>query len=307
MNDTYISAQELREKNPRILPEQAASFSKSSFWYYTRLSTADKILNSHFFRVSNLSGMNDVDEMQLHEEEQEHVFVLCFCNSNTEKIPMWYLYSGIAGNGAALGLTPSRMISFIQSIRTVRAVHGNEAPVELEAGTDFELQYGWVYYQKKGSHGEVLYRNKWYAVSDSRLFEKGNFFLKAYPWEYEKEFRIIFINRTDCKYDALFVDIPEEICTAIKVKLAPELNEKKFIQIKGLNRIGIDPQYMPQYSNLSINMNLFHRNRKSFPDYLRTEFSKESPDIEPAELCKMICDAEKCRQDKLLAERNKPE
>lgn len=305
MNDTPISAQELREKNPVILPEQAASFSKASFWYYTRLSTADKILNSSSFRVSNLKEMNDLDEVQLHVEDQECVFALCFCNSNTEKIPMWYLYSGIAGNGAALGLTPSKMMSFIRSIKTVRGVIGNAPPVHLTVGHEVELQYGWVFYRKKDSQGEVLYRNKWYAVDDSQRFEKDNFFLKAYPWEYEKEFRIVLVNRTETKYDALFVNIPEEIRAGIKVKLAPELNKEKFRQVKDIKCIGKDPRYEPQYSNLSINMNLFHRNRKSLPDYLRTEFSKDSPDIEPAELCEMIRIAEKCTQGKTESSKGK--
>ena len=35
--------------------------------------------------------------------------------------------------------------------------------------------------------------HKWYVVDDIRSFERDNYFLKAYPWEYEKEFRIIFI------------------------------------------------------------------------------------------------------------------
>ena len=304
MKDTLISALDLRQKNPMTLPEQAANFSKTSFWYYTRLSTADKVLNSHSFRVSNLREMNDLDEAQLHEEEQGRIFALCFCNSNTEKIPMWYLYSGIAGNGAALGLTPFKMMSFIRSIKTVRGAISKERSVELTVGRDVDLQFGWVYYRKKESLGEILYRNKWYVVDDIRSFERDNYFLKAYPWEYEKEFRIIFINQTDTQYDALFIDIPEEICSGIKVKLAPELNKEKFQQIKEMKCIGKDPRYEPQYSNLSINMNLFHRNRKSLPDYLKSEFLKDSPDIEPGELCKMIRLVEKCAHGKIRAEQD---
>lgn len=300
MSDTLITAQELRDKNPSGLPELTQNLSKSSFWYYTRLSTADTVLNQASFRVSNLKDMNDLDEVQLHADNQDNLFALCFCNSNTEKIPMWYLYSGIAGNGAALGFTPLRMSMFIRSIRTVKGVIGKEPVADLAIGSDVELQYGWVYYRKESKPEEVLYQNKWYVIDDSQLFEKDNYFLKAYPWEYEREFRIIFINQTNAKYDALFVDIPEEILKNIKVKLAPELSKDKFLQIKNLSCIGKDSRFEPQYSKLSIKMNLFHRNRKSLPDYLKTEFSKDAPDITPSELCELIHSAGKCIHDNTI-------
>ena len=49
--------------------------------------------------------MNDLREADLHGAEKEDIFVQCFCNSDTEKIPMWYLYGGIVGRGASIGFT----------------------------------------------------------------------------------------------------------------------------------------------------------------------------------------------------------
>ena len=72
MSDTLITAQELRDKNPSELPELTQNLSKSSFWYYTRLSTADTVLNQASFRVSNLKDMNDLDEVQLHADNQDN-------------------------------------------------------------------------------------------------------------------------------------------------------------------------------------------------------------------------------------------
>ena len=289
-----ISARELFEKNPTTLPDQASKFSKATFWYYTRLSTADRILNSCSFRVGNLAEMNDLDESRLHIENQNHVFALCFCNSNKEKIPMWYLYSGIAGNGAALGLTPSKMIGLIRSIKTVKGMICKDPVAELVIGNDIELQYGWIFYRRQDSPENILYRNKWYSVDNSQQFEKNNYFLKAYPWEYEREFRIVFINHTNTEYDALSVSIPRELRDSVKVKLAPELSKEKLMKINNLNCIGRMPQFQPTYSNLSINMNLFHRNCKSLPEYLKKELTKNEPDIKPADLCDLIRSAGRC-------------
>ena len=304
MNDIPITAQELRRMNPNALPERAASFGKKSFWYYTRLSTADKILNSKRFRVSNLGDMNDLDEVRLHEIDKERVFALCFCNSDSEKIPMWYLYSGIAGNGAALGLTPLKLLKMIASLKMLNGLDKEDREMPLNVGVDVELRFGWVYYCKKDSPGQVLYRNRWYRVDDATQFEEGNYFLKAYPWEYEREFRIVLINHSATPLKAIYIPIPEEVCTAVKLRLAPELNAEKYAKLSGLEYIGKDPRCKPQYSKLSINMNLFHRNRNSLPDYLRTEFAKDAPDFSPEELCNLIREAKRCATGKTTAQQN---
>ncbi len=66
--------------------------------------------------------MNDQEEANRHLKDQERVFALCFCNSNTEKIPLWYLYSGLSGKGAALGFTAAKMMKWLESIQTVYGV-----------------------------------------------------------------------------------------------------------------------------------------------------------------------------------------
>lgn len=298
MNDIHISARALRELNPAALPERAAEFGKKSFWYYTRLSTADRILRDGRFRVSSLRDMNDLDELRLHEAEKERVFALCFCNSDSEKIPMWYLYSGIAGEGAALGLTPLKLLRFFASLKTLSGVDAAGREVPLAVGRDVALSFGWVYYRKKESPGQVLYRNKWYRVDDAAAFEEDNFFLKAYPWEYEREFRLVLRNLSDTPLRAIFVPIPEELRTTLKLRLAPELDAEKLAKLHNLQYIGKDARCKPQFSKLSIKMNLFHRNRNSLTGYLRSEFGKEEPDFKPGDLCELIQEFKSCKPKK---------
>ena len=119
MEQIKISSEELKKLNQLSLPCKAKDFSNSSFWYYTNLYTADLILKNKCVYISNLSLMNDIDEAELHCKNKEFIHCFCLCNSDTEKIPMWYLYAGITGQGVSLGFSPSAMIDFISSIKTV--------------------------------------------------------------------------------------------------------------------------------------------------------------------------------------------
>lgn len=298
MNEEHITASAFRAKNSNTLPTRADDFSKYSFWQYTRLKTVDLILSTESFRVSNLNGMNDLDEAKQHETERERVFSLCFCNSNTEKIPLWYLYSGLDGKGATVGFTPARMMKWLNSIKTVYGVKDGQEKKEgdiLSVGSDVEMQYGWVYYQKPQEPQKVKYRNKWFEVDDLAEFQKDNYFIKYYPWEYEREFRIVFINKSQNDYDALFVDVPKELMKDSKVRLAPELKQSKFEKITGLSCVGVT--HTPLYSGLAIRMNLFKRNIASLYDYLRDEFAATSPDVEANKICEMIEVSGRCKKN----------
>ena len=65
-NPILISAKELKNKNPKSLPQKADEFSNVGFWSYTSLQSLDKILESGFFFASNLAIMNDKNEKELH-------------------------------------------------------------------------------------------------------------------------------------------------------------------------------------------------------------------------------------------------
>ena len=87
MNPIVITSNDLLSKN-NFIAKNGKELSFNNFWYYTTLDTANKILDNKCIHVSNLSNMNDVDEIKLHEKEKDFVHCLCLCNSNTEKIPI---------------------------------------------------------------------------------------------------------------------------------------------------------------------------------------------------------------------------
>ena len=298
MGDVSISAQELKEQNPQFIPKLAGDLSRSDFWYYTRLTTADQILDGNSFWVNRISNMNDLDEMDLHYQEKDKIFALCFCNSNTEKIPMWYLYSGITGKGAALGLTPGCMHNFLRSLEEVEGIKEDDTKETLKINRDIYLQFGRVYYQDQHDHKRIMYKGKWYELSNPADFENNNYFIKKYPWEYEMEFRLVFINRTNIAYKRLIVNIPESMKSRIKLRLAPELSIKELFKIKGLNYINNNMSPVPIQSELKIQMDLLRRNKNSLPEYLpeylKEEFTESNPAIQPETLCQLIQDTSKC-------------
>lgn len=287
-NPILISAKELKNKNPKSLPQKADEFSNVGFWSYTSLQSLDKILESGFFFASNLAIMNDKNEKELHLSNSESVHALCFCNSNTEKIPMWYLYGGITGKGCALGVTPAKMRDWIRMIKEVYVVVGKKADTEqvLSVGKDVSLECGWVFYRKGKS--EIFYRNKWHRIAEKDYdeFENDNFFIKDYPWEYEREFRILIKNKTGKNHDRLAIKIPEKIYPSLKVRLAPELTrtefQAEFQDLEGFQKFFISNA---KESDLGISMNLLGRNEERIHEYAKEHAS---------DICKVIREASSC-------------
>lgn len=231
MKNQQISVPDLLQKNYNIPLGKAKDFTTSNFWHYTKMGAANSIASSLEFHCGAMSNCNDKIESRRHESEKDFLHVISFCHSDSEQIPMWYLYSGIDGKGAAIKITPATMIEFINSIATVKTSDGKT----LYKDTDFELLYGWVYYVRHHMlHNEeeivdsdrpdagVIYRGVWYDINDWKSFIDGNYFVKDYPWHYEKEFRIVIKNKTQTKCDKLIVQLPITK-SGIDVKCAPSV------------------------------------------------------------------------------------
>lgn len=284
-----ITAKELRGKNPPKVSENLEISSSYTFWNYTSIGNLNDILKSGYFFASNLAIMNDNNEKELHPNNSESVHALCFCNSNTEKIPMWYLYGGITGKGCALGVTPAKMRDWIRMIKEVYVVVGKKADTEqvLSVGKDVSLECGWVFYRKGKS--EIFYRNKWHRIAEKDYdeFENDNFFIKDYPWEYEREFRILIKNKTGKNHDRLAIKIPEKIYPSLKLRLAPELTEEKFQSevkdLEGFQKFFISSK--AKESDLKISMDLLNRNKERIHKYVEEHAS---------DICKVIREASSC-------------
>lgn len=299
MLDIKVTADELKSKNggfyESICDEgnkmSANEFATTTFWHYTKLDTVDKILEGGELHLSCMSETNDTRERDLHED-RDMLNIICFCNSDSEKIPMWYLYSGVDGKGAAIGFTPATLMELIRSIKTAETDSGEA----WKTGKDFDLMCGWVYYRKREAPSQVKYKGKWYSVSDSDEFAKDNYFVKDYPWEYEKEFRIIAINRTEKSASKVRIKIPDSVMKKLKIRLAPETNDKTAIFEKEGFKKYLDSRIFK--SGLRISMGLLQRNCREYEEYMKRVRNNES---ERKKYLMDVCDKIHC-QEKCLEE-----
>ena len=261
-----IPQEQLHGRRPGDLPEYAKEWAQYTFWHYTSVETLEKILETKCFRLGSIENMNDRDEAILHQADGDRIHAMCFCNSDTESIPMWYLYAGLDGAGVAIGLTPRVMLDFVRSIQTVYTEFG----IVLKVGRDVEIRCGWVAYQKKKDPNHVFYKNNWRTLDDAEKFNDENYFIKVYPWLYEQEFRIVAINLTETPCEALFADIPEKMIDKLKLRLAPEIRQVdgRIMDANG-KTIGYFPENKMEQSKLGIRMNLLERNKKAMKTYVR--------------------------------------
>lgn len=296
MLDIKITADELKNKNDELYKSicdetdkmSANKFATTTFWHYTKLDTVDKILEGGELHLSCMSETNDTGEMKLHKDA-DMLNIICFCNSDSEKIPMWYLYSGVDGKGASIGFTPSTLMELIRSIKTAKTDGGEE----WKMGKNFKLMCGWVYYRKKEAPSQVKYKGKWYSVSGSEEFAKDNYFIKDYPWEYEKEFRIIAKNKTEKSASKVRIKIPDSVMKKLKIRLAPETDDKSVIFEKEGFKKYLDSRILG--SGLGISMGLLQRNCREYEEYMKRVRNNESARKKYLmDVCEKIQCQEKC-------------
>ncbi len=286
MENEKITQTEMLQRN-NIDINVNADIGTASFWYYTSLNNADKILENSCFHIRSINDMNDKDEAGLHKNSK-FVHALCLCNSDTEKIPMWYLYSGLDGKGVSIGFTASTLLKFVRSIKTVKVVSNED--IELSVGKEVTIKCGWIFYRKKDQPEKIKYRNKFYELTDFEFFEQENYFVKDYPWEYEKEFRIVVINNTAQPYEKFKIDIPIELYKNVKIRFAPEFqNETIYETIKGYKGVQKLLAKKMLRSNLKINMGLYERNAKGVVDFISCDINKEKTEIDREKLRGVIC------------------
>ena len=295
MEHNTISFEKLIQLNSINLDGRAEELSKKKFWHYTSVTNGKSILERHCFYASALSKVNDRAEKYKNIQKEGKDFVLCFCNSESESIPLWYLYSGISGNGVRLGLTPGEMLKFLKSKEQMVFKAGNR----ILDTKDIEVSAGWVYYRRQDNL--IIFKNKAYYIEQEELEkvrETMDIYEKDYPWEYEKEFRIVFHTSKKIKEDRLKVTFPENFVKKIRIGYGPEYDVgKKTSDCQYLEKL--IPADDKTKSKIQINMCLLKKNIKSIvdelPDLLVDKYIQENIVMEHLEqLYKVL--KEKCER-----------
>lgn len=267
MSKISITYKKLSKLNNFENIKNAKELSNYKFWHYTSIKNANKIINNKFFKINNFDSFNDQNELR-EKKEPSRMYAMCFCNSETENIPLWYLYSGISGNGVSIGVTPRNMKNFMRDL-DVYIYEDNKVIDKMKKldRKDFNVECGFIYYKqnktKNKQSAEVFYKNKWYLVKN---FIDKNDFTKEYPWNYEKEFRIVIELNNGIKANSLAVKLSEDFINEFRIKYAPENHtelERNSFKVK------------PKNSNLSIRMNLISRERDEIINYIKSKCHDE--------------------------------
>lgn len=270
--DPIITFEQAKNMNTINIDGLAKDFSKHSFWHYTKVQSLAKIFDEnetdYTLLCNRLDNMNDLAERK--RLNAQNVFVICFCNTDSEKIPMWYLYASLTGNGVAIGLTPLKMLEFLKSLKYVygnRKENGEIKKRERISLEQLEIKCGWVYYVKYERNKTKFYYNEhFYEISDFDRSCNDFYFLKAYPWNYEKEFRIVVTDKEKRNFDSLSLPIPKEIAKQMKLKKEKKSKITQYSFPMSQSKI--------RESELDIKMDLLERHKDEVIDYIKSKLNK---------------------------------
>ena len=251
-------------------------FRHSYYFHYTSSDVIKSIFNNHKIWISNVGRFNDHNDRE--QFNTPYFFSLCFSTGVNENLPLWYMYSGMNGQGGRLGIKKSAIKGFIGIDGSVKyTLHeletdGNGKVTGLKPNTDiilkkdvdFSLRFKDVlYYQHSDEKGTVdIKYNTMTNYNISKIefeeYKKENIgFFKSLVWYYEKETRLLIElvgnirERIDPnKKYVITLDINEDILKHISVTFAPE--------IKDAQREKTENELRELYPDLRIEKSRYH-------------------------------------------------
>lgn len=184
------------------------------YYHYTTLDTMEKILKGDSLWLTSVSGFNDSMDMEQFEEKERYCFALCFSTERSENLPLWYLYSGMDGQGARLRLTPGKFKEMLENsscklVQVKQDGQNAKEPITLERGKNVEIELRDIIYagDEKGRGAKRKYILKYGNIANRKVtkseyekyrsIHKG--FHKGLLWQYEKESRLLAIVKGGAK------------------------------------------------------------------------------------------------------------
>lgn len=183
--------------------EKSRAYNHGQYCHYTRLSALDSILQSKTIRLSSVTGFNDeVDKQQFGNfEEQILYYSLCFSTGVNENLPLWYLYSGMDGQGARIRMSKSTITKLLKNAKYTLLVedYSSKEVKRIELGpTDREMIFEDVLYYREHEgidKVDVKYNtmtNYSIPLDEFMIYKQDHKgFLKGLIWFYEKETRLL--------------------------------------------------------------------------------------------------------------------
>lgn len=181
-------------------------YEHSDYCHYTSLKVINSILGNRTFWLSNVSGFNDTVDSDQFDNPQLY-YSLCFSTGVNENLPLWYMYSGMKGDGGRLRFTKAQTKRLVNNGQyALYECHKNtdgsktlgRKVMDLEKNKDMILYFKDILYVKReGEEGQVSLK---YNTMTNYNLPQGEFknyvarnkgFIKGLIWYYEKETRLL--------------------------------------------------------------------------------------------------------------------
>ncbi len=209
----------------------------TKYFHYTDIGSLNKILESKSLKMSKLwykEKANDYIEQEWYSKNGKNLFSFCLCTGTSESLPLWYLYSGVDGQGARIEFSKKAIIKLIKNSKVYIRINDKKNILEK---SKYEIYaYDILYLGKDATKDayRIKYNDKIRNNISKKEYDTIQSTYKKCPkgliWFYEKETRLE-IKITDEEilknenYD-IFLDI-SEIIDLISVRLGPQADEQK--------------------------------------------------------------------------------
>lgn len=182
-------------------------YKHTNYFHYSDIKGINGILENKKIWISSMMYSNDAKENDAFGDETYRYFQLCFSTGKSENLPLWFLYSGVNGNGARINF-PKKSIKKLldpSNLKIELVETASDKKIELWPNINCELSFRDILYRQ---HMEKQCRIIHNCISNFCIEEKAlkkyeeNYrgFIKDPIWFYEKEARILV------KVDANLID-----------------------------------------------------------------------------------------------------
>lgn len=210
----------------------------TSFRHYTTIEALSNIFSSKSLRLSCLHELNDpIEENRVDEESKLTYFITCFSHEVSESIPMWRMY-GRDGNGICLEFSDMSLFNieahftsipkdwYVVSVDVLDVLYTDDQSSLLEPSkTDSEQC------SRTGCIGYVKTK-VWAYEQETRVRCRLKYapFPPDYPPIFSQFQKYIDYDNPPIKY--LYLSIPEESLTKIKIRFNPFMSDSLINLIK---------------------------------------------------------------------------
>lgn len=209
--------------------QNSVSDRKKYIYHYTDVEAVIKILKKKKWYLGSPNNMNDRGESNyLSKVGAKNLFFASYLAEENESIAMWGMYSQPWEKGVAIRIPAEMMKKWISFKPDVyEAIPGTKDPGSIinDAAMQFHfIAYTNMYAGKSGCHwicGDQ--KNDLLGGASTSLSLAG--YVKDIVWEYEKELRLRVAVDPAKEYEAVLVDVPQEVLDSFEFISGPRFSE----------------------------------------------------------------------------------